>query len=119
MAREKFENRHAGTTIDVVHGYRGADKRVISVTYARLPRPGDHPYIPTGRIGEFWVNTVDGNARGVNDDMPDTCLATSRSLQYGETVDQLARSVQRDDRGKPIGWLGSILDALKKEPAYV
>lgn len=116
MLREKFSNRHGGMTIEVVHNYPGADERTFSVTYARLPRLGDHPEIPTGRIGELWANTVNGNDKLVNDDMPDTCAAVSRSLQYGETIESLARSMQRDNRGKPIGWLGSVLDALKKEP---
>ena len=105
--REKFSNRHAGTTIEVAHNYRGADDRVFSITYARLP---------SGKIGELWINTINGVERLINDDMRDTCASVSRSLQFGETVEQLARSVLRDNKGTALGWLGAILDALKKEP---
>lgn len=108
MARERFPDRHAGTTIEVVHDYRGADARVFLITYARLA---------SGKIGELWINTINGVERLINDDMRDTCAAVSRSLQFGETVEQLAKSVHRDGRGKALGWLGAILDALKKEPA--
>lgn len=107
MARDKFSNRHAGTTIEIPHNYRGADDRTFSITYARLP---------SGKIGELWINTINGVERLINDDMRDTCAAVSRSLQFGETIEQLAKSVHRDSRGKSLGWLGAILDALKKEP---
>ena len=109
MAREKFENRNAGTTIEINHNYRGAEDRIFSLTYSRLP---------SGKIGELWINSINGHEKLINDDMRDTCAAVSRSLQYGETVEQLAKSVLRDNRGKSLGWLGAILDALKKEPFY-
>lgn len=114
--REKFDDRHAGITILVTHNYRGGDERDLSITYSRLPLPGDHPYRPTGRIGEIWVNTINEHEKLINDDMRDTCATTSRDLQNGDTVEKLSRSVLRDSRGKPLGWLGTVLDALKKEP---
>lgn len=110
LAREKFSNRHAGTTIEIQHNYRGADERTFLITYARLP---------SGKIGELWVNTINGHEKLINDDMRDTCASISRGLQYGDTVDQLAKSVLRDNRGKPLGWVGTVLDALKKETADV
>jgi len=106
--REKFSNRHGGTTIEVAHNYRGADERVLSVTYSRLP---------SGKIGELWLNTINGHEKLINDDMRDTCATVSRGLQYGDSIEQLARSVLRDSRGKSLGWLGCVLDALKREPA--
>lgn len=106
MAREKFSNRHGGTTIEVIHNYRGADERTLSVTYSRLP---------SGKIGEIWINTINDHEKLINDDMRDSCAAISRGLQYGDSVEQLARSVLRDNLGKPLGYMGSILDALKKE----
>ena len=109
MAREKFENRHGGMTINIPHGYRDRNPDIYSITYSRLP---------SGKIGELWINAINGYEKLINDDMRDTCAAVSRSLQYGETVDQLAESVLRDNGGKSLGWLGSILDALKEEPAY-
>jgi len=108
MPREKFPNRHGGTTIEVAHNYRGAEDRVFSITYSRLP---------SGKIGELWVNTINGHEKLINDDMRDTCATISRGLQFGDTVEQLAKSVLRDNRGKPLGWLGTIVDALKREPA--
>lgn len=107
MARDKFANRHGGTTIEVSHNYQGASERVFSITYSRLPN---------GKIGELWVNTINDHEKLINDDMRDTCASVSRGLQYGDTVEQLAKSVLRDNRGKPLGWLGCILDALKREP---
>lgn len=110
MAREKFSHRHAGTTIEIQHNYRGAGDRTFSITYSRLP---------SGKIGELWLNTINDHEKLINDDMRDTCASISRGLQYGDTVDQLAKSVLRDNRGKPLGWVGTVLDALKKEPADV
>jgi hypothetical protein len=107
--REKLSNRHAVTTIEINHNYRGAENRIFSIAYSRMP---------SGKIAELWINTINDHEKLINDDMRDTCASVSRSLQYGETVEQLAKSVLRDNRGKPLGWLGTVLDALKKEPVY-
>jgi len=106
IAREKFSNRHAATTVDIVHNYRGGDDRKFSITYSRLP---------DGKIGEVWLNSINGHEKLINDDMRDSCVTLSRGLQYGDTLDKLAKSVLRDNRGKPLGWMGAIIDALRKE----
>ena len=106
LAREKFSNRHDARTIDVSHSYRGADDRTFSITYSRLS---------SGKIGEIWLNSINGHEKLINDDMRDSCVAISRGLQYGDSLDKLAKSVLRDNRGKPLGWLGTVIDALKKE----
>jgi hypothetical protein len=108
MPRERFSNRHDVTTIDIEHSYRGGDDRTFSISYARLP---------SGKIGEVWANAINGHEKLLNDDMRDSCVALSRGLQYGDSLDRLAKSVLRDNRGKPLGWIGSVIDALKKEPA--
>ena len=107
MSREKFSERRDTTTINVKHQYRGADDKTFCISYSRLP---------SGRIGELWVNSVNGYEKLVNDDIRDACVAVSKDLQNGDTVEQLAKSVLRDSRGKAHGFLGSILDVLKKEP---
>lgn len=116
MAREKFAARRATTTLNVDHRYRDGETRQLCVSYSRLPKPGDHPANPTGKIGEVWVNSVDGFEKRVNDDMRDACVAISKDLQNGDTLEFLSKSVLRDGRGKPHGFLGSIVDALRKEP---
>jgi len=108
MAREKFSNRHDARTIDIAHNYRGADERTFSITYSRLP---------DGRIGEVWINSINGHEKLINDDMRDSCVALSRGLQFGDTLEKLAKSVLRDNRGKPLGWVGTVIDALRKETA--
>lgn len=111
MAREKFSNRHAGTMVDIVHNYRGADPKTYCVGYARLDGG-------RGRIGEVWLHAIDGHEKKVNDDHRDQCVILSRSLQFGETLEQVAKSVQRE-KGKSIGWMGHIIDTLIKEPVDV
>ena len=107
MSREKFPARRATTTITIEHTYRGADARSLCVSYSPLS---------DGRIGEIWINSVNGYEKLVNDDMRDACVAVSKDLQNGDTIERLAKSVMRDARGKAIGWLGATLDALRKEP---
>ena len=107
-ARDKFSNRHDATTIDVKHGYRGADERTFTITYSRLP---------SGKIGVVWIGAINGHEKLINDDMRDTCVAISRGLQYGDSLDRVAKSILRDNRGKPLGWLGTVIDALRKEQA--
>ena len=107
MSREKFPPRRATTTIQIEHTYRGSDARALCASYSRLP---------DGRIGEIWINSVNGHEKLVNDDIRDACIAVSKDLQNGDTVEWLAKSVLRDSRGRPHGWMGSVLDALKKEP---
>lgn len=111
--REKFNNRHAGTTVDIVHKYRRADPKTYTVGYARL-KGG------RGKIGEVWLHAIDGHEKMVNDDMRDQCVILSRSLQFGETLEQAAKSIQREKKNGPaIGWMGNIIDALIKEPVDV
>jgi|SRR6185312_1734434 len=107
MAREKFATRRGTITLNVPHRYRDGDTRELCVSYSRLP---------SGRIGEVWVNNVDGYEKRVNDDMRDACIALSKDLQNGDTLEYLSKSVLRDAKGKPHGFLGSVIDRLKKEP---
>lgn len=108
MPREKFPNRYPCTTVNIPHGYQNRHQPdIYAITFAELP---------SGKIGEIWLGTINGHAKLINDDMPDTCISTSRGLQFGDTVGQLAKSARRDKRGKPLGWLGSVVDGLKKEP---
>lgn len=116
MAREKFADRHPCVTIDIPHNYRGGDKRTLCVTYSRLPLDGDHPAMPTGRIGAVWINGINGYEKLVNDDMRDSCVTLSKDLQNGDTLERLSKSMMRDGRGKAHGWMGSAIDALKREP---
>lgn len=107
IPREKFANRHAVTTICIPHGYRDrSPPDVLDISYSRLP---------SGKIGEVWINAINGCEKLINDDMRDTCVAMSRDLQYGDDLDRLGKSVIRDNRGKPLGWLGTVIDALRKE----
>jgi hypothetical protein len=108
MAREKFLARRATTTVEIRHRYpTSSDEHSFCISYSRLP---------SGRIGEVWVNTVDGAEKRVNDDVHDTCIAVSLALQYGAPLDQIGRSVLRSERGRPHSFVGAIVDALKKEP---
>lgn len=118
MSRYKLSQRRASTTINVPHSYRGGDDRVLTVSYSREPLPGDHPALPTGRIVEFWLNNINDHEKLINDDMRDTCIGYSKDLQNGDSVEHLAKSVLRDSRGRPHGWVGSVLDALKREPIH-
>lgn len=108
MAREKFSDRHAGITVDIQHKYRGSVLKTYCVGYARLDDG-------RGRIGEVWLHAIDGHEKMVNDDMRDQCVILSQALQYGNTLEKAAKSVQRE-KGRPIGWMGTIIDALIKEP---
>jgi hypothetical protein len=107
MAREKFESRRDTRTVNVDHRYPGSDIRSFCISYSRLP---------SGRVGEVWVNSVNGYEKLVNDDVRDACIALSRSLQHGDTLEQISKSVLRDSRGRPHGFVGSLVDMLKKEP---
>jgi hypothetical protein len=107
VSREKFSERRDTITLNVKHRYRGAPPKIYCISFSMLP---------SGRVGELWVNSINGYEKLVNDDVRDACVAVSKDLQNGDTVEQLAKSVLRDSHGKPHGWLGSILDALKKEP---
>jgi len=119
MARFKFGSRRATTTIDVVHTYPSGATHKVCVSYSRELLPGDDPRDPTGEIREVWINGIDGYEKRMNDDRRDTCIGYSKDLQNGDNVKWLAKSVQRDSRGKPSGLMGSVLDALKKEPIGV
>ena len=106
--REKFATRHDTITVNVEHQYPSSQvPRTFCISYSPLP---------SGRIGEVWVNSVDGAERKVHDDLRDACILLSMALQYGATLEQLAKSMLRDARGRPHGVIGAILDALRKEP---
>lgn len=66
---------------------------------------------PDGRIGEIFVNgqkldtALDIYAR-------DLGMAISIALQYGATVDGLAKTMTRDAAGKPQGLGGYVLDLV-------
>src|SRR6185312_17327838 len=107
MPREKFGWRRATETIEIPHRYPSGAEHVLCVSLSRLP---------SGKIGEFWLNAVDGYEKRVNDDMRDACIAASKDLQNGDTLEYLSKSVLRDAKGKPHGFLGSVIDRLKKEP---
>jgi hypothetical protein len=109
MTREKFTARHDTLTVNIEHQYPSAMvPRTFCISYSPLP---------SGRIGEVWVNSVNGTEKQVNDDMRDTCVALSLALQYGSTLEQMSQSILRDNRGRPQGFLGAVLDALRKETA--
>lgn len=108
MTREKFQSRHDTITVDVEHRYPSAMvPRTFCISYSTLP---------SGRVGEVWVNSVDGAERKVHDDLRDACILLSFALQCGCTIEQLSRSMLRDSRGRPNGVIGAITDALRKEP---
>ena len=108
MTREKFSTRHDTITVNVEHQYPSSQvPRTFCISYSPLP---------SGRIGEVWVNSVNGTEKQVNDDMRDTCIILSWLLQKVTSVEELSRSVQRDKRGRPHGFIGAVLDALRKEP---
>ena len=107
MAREKFDWRRDTITINVTHEYWAGGTRKFCISYSRLP---------SGKVGEVWVNAVNELEKTINDDVRDTCIALSRALQYGDTLEHIAKSIQRDARGKPQGYMGTIVDVLKKEP---
>jgi len=109
MTREKFASRHDTITVNIEHQYPSAMvPRTFCISYSPLP---------SGRIGEVWVNSVNDTEKQVNVDTHDTCVTLSLALQHGCTLEQLSRSILRDNRGRPQGFLGAVLDALRKEEA--
>ena len=111
MTREKFPNRRSTVTVNVEHSYPSAlAPRTFCISYSRLA---------SGRIGEVWVNSVDGAEKRVNDDVRDTCVTLSRALQHGDSLEQICKSILRDARGRPHGFIGAVIDALRKEPIEV
>lgn len=109
MAREKFANRRATTTISFLHKYHGrGEPDTVCASFSRLP---------TGRIGEAWVNSINGFEKLVTDDLRDACILFSKDLQNGDSLEHLSKSVMRDGRGRAHGLMGSLIDALRREPA--
>jgi hypothetical protein len=109
MTRESFATRHATTTVNIEHVYPNTvEPRSLSISYSSLP---------TGRVGEVWINAVNGTEKLVNDDMRDSCVTLSLALQHGSTLDGIAKSLLRDERGRPHGFIGAVVDALRKERA--
>lgn len=109
MAREKFAPRRATTTINFPHKYHGrGDADMVCGSFSRLP---------SGRIGEAWINSINGYEKLVTDDLRDSCVILSKDLQNGDTLEYLSKSLMRDGRGRAHGVMGSFIDALKKESA--
>lgn len=109
MTRRKLPWRHPITTIDVPHSYPGSDIKKLCISYAK--------YEDTGEYAELWLNGINGTEKLMNYDMRDTAVQTSIGFQHGETPEKVWRSFSRDKRGKAIGWLGTAIDALRREPA--
>ena len=107
MTREKFPSRHDTTTVNVEHQYPSA---MVPKTFCI-----SHSLLPSESIGEVWVNQVNGTEKQVNVDMHDTCVILSFALQYGAPLEEISRGLLRDGRGRPAGFMGAVLDFLKKE----
>ena len=103
MAREKFAARRATTTLNVLHKYSGrGEPDTICASFSTLP---------SGRIGEIWINSINGKAKLVTPDIQGACIILSKDLQNGDTLEYLSGSLPRGS------WMRSVADALKKEPA--
>ena len=103
MAREKFAARRATTTLNVPHKYSGrGEPDIICASFSRLP---------SGRLGEIWINSVNGKAKLVTPDIQGACILFSKDLQNGDTLAYLRDSLPRGS------WMRSVADALIKEPA--
>ena len=109
MTREKFDSRRATFTVNVAHKYPSAlEPHIFCVSYSHKK---------SGGIGEVWVNSVDDTEKRVNDDVKDFCVILSIALQYGASLDDIAKSIIRASKsGRAHGFMGAIIDALRKEP---
>lgn len=97
MTREMLPARRAATSFDV---------NVRGVSYTATLG-----YYDDGRVGEVFV---DGPKTGtdVETNASDAAAILSVALQHGVPPAALARSVQRDGDGRPLGPVGVLVDLL-------
>jgi hypothetical protein len=80
-----------------------------------------HRYVVTigrfesGEVGEIFINNTTKQGSKVDRAARDSAVLASLGLQYGISVQTLARALSRTESGKPDSVLCAVLDALSKE----
>jgi hypothetical protein len=100
MPRERLPNRRPGVSFEITHP--GLDEVPYDVTAG---------FDASGRIREVFIScrktttAMDIAAR-------DVATLVSIALQHGASLQELAGSVTRGDKGEPQGIAGAVLDEL-------
>ena len=103
MGRKKLPPRRATKTFEFEHSYPGAEPRIFTASAG---------FYPDGKLGEAFVQLVNGNQKTVSVDAHDAAIVLSVALQHGADLKELGRAMLRGEDGKAHGFMGSMIDAL-------
>lgn len=98
MTRDSLPNRRNGQTLVVLHRDRQWSFGVS--------------YFPDGRVAEVFSYVHYGTGSDVETEARDGSILLSLALQHGVTLESIAHSLTRDDRGVACGMIGAIVDVL-------
>lgn len=110
VTRLRPPNRRGSRTVKIRYADLSGLRLDAHVTYSRFDEAGtDH-----GRIFEVFV-TASTPGSAAEAAMRDAGLVLSLALQHGCTLQLIAQSLTRGERGEPAGPVGVVVDALMEE----
>ncbi|QAY96688.1 hypothetical protein CWB41_13905 [Methylovirgula ligni] len=105
MTREKLPTRRPGLLRRLIFGGRPWDVQ-FGITW------------PRGRVAEIFISST-RSASDIEACARDGAILASRCLQHGDSIEEMAKSITREDDGKPTTIIGAALDLVASEAKKV